>query len=690
MLCYALHVCAPTTRSFFSTCRIKHNIMRERNVLERRNIAGLKIKATGLSNKVQSNFGIEHVGSNKANTMLYSTLRAFDGVVHLCSQLFVMIIRQTRLHKWIECLPADRRVWIQRIQVIALIVAREFLVFWFLVKWWPKLVRLILRKLQSIGKELDLLGASVLNKVARKENKEDVIKSGLWSDTIIEAAEQPLTLSLWVIALLRLANVGSNLGSATIHAVDNLLHIRLSESFVGHGLGKLCFVLLFGRFLERWRKLLFENIKTDSKNGDSLDRSLLLAYERLMQAANLLIISFLLYEYVGISFAPLFAISGLGGVALSLASRDFVSNIFGSIMIYFTRPFTIGDKIRSKDGIVSGTVEKIGWYSSQVLNDERLVVFVPNSTFTSAVITNLSRAKHVPFSKKIYVAGSYLQDVEKVVANIRSRVANNSAVDAKESEPVVFVSDVKNGCIEIEIECLLKNMVGCDERLGRQNLVVDIAAIEKARHCFSLKFYRIKDQVERLEIFNCLFVWVGHFSRPLTVGVSAMRLERCYVCSSTIYPGHGTMFIRNDAKCFRFCRSKCRKTFHMKRNPRYLRWTKAYRKSHGKEMAIDSTFEMERKRQRIQRYDRQLVGKTLQAIQKVDTIRTQRGNDYYKNRMKQSRKQVQKSTLREVQRGISLVEPDILKIRTAVKAREGQSQKVVKQTMAQNNNQTTE
>jgi large subunit ribosomal protein L24e len=72
----------------------------------------------------------------------------------------------------------------------------------------------------------------------------------------------------------------------------------------------------------------------------------------------------------------------------------------------------------------------------------------------------------------------------------------------------------------------------------------------------------------------------------------------------------------------------------MKRNPRKLAWTKAFRRAHGKEMTVDSTLAFAQRRNIPVRYNRDLVAKTLQAMQRVSEIRARRERQFYVNRMK--------------------------------------------------------
>lgn len=116
-----------------------------------------------------------------------------------------------------------------------------------------------------------------------------------------------------------------------------------------------------------------------------------------------------------------------------------------------------------------------------------------------------------------------------------------------------------------------------------------------------------------------------------------MRIETCYFCSQPCYPSKGITFVRNDARVFRFCRSKCHKNFKMKRNPRKLKWTKAFRKCAGKEMVVDSSLTFAARRNIPVRYNRTLIAKTLQAMKRISEIRQKRERVFYKKRMEGNR-----------------------------------------------------
>ncbi|CAI6333151.1 unnamed protein product [Periconia digitata] len=113
-----------------------------------------------------------------------------------------------------------------------------------------------------------------------------------------------------------------------------------------------------------------------------------------------------------------------------------------------------------------------------------------------------------------------------------------------------------------------------------------------------------------------------------------MRIETCYFCSAPVYPSKGITFVRNDARAFRFCKSKCHKNFKMKRNPRKLAWTKSFRRAHGKEMTVDSTLQFAARRNIPVRYNRDLIQSTLKAMSRVSEIRARRERAFYKARMK--------------------------------------------------------
>ncbi|KAK0701623.1 ribosomal protein L24e-domain-containing protein [Lasiosphaeria miniovina] len=112
-----------------------------------------------------------------------------------------------------------------------------------------------------------------------------------------------------------------------------------------------------------------------------------------------------------------------------------------------------------------------------------------------------------------------------------------------------------------------------------------------------------------------------------------MRIESCFFCGRPAWPSKGITFMRNDGKSFRFCRSKCHKNFKMKRNPRKLKWTKAHRRNAGKEMVVDSTLQFAARRNVPVRYNRELVAKTLKAMERISEVRTRRERILYKKRM---------------------------------------------------------
>ena len=95
---------------------------------------------------------------------------------------------------------------------------------------------------------------------------------------------------------------------------------------------------------------------------------------------------FRLLVLFGVDATTMLAGATIGGLAFALASQDTVKNLIGTIMIFLDKPFHIEDWIEA--GEVVGTVEKVGFRSTQVRAADTSVYQIPNSRLSELIINN--------------------------------------------------------------------------------------------------------------------------------------------------------------------------------------------------------------------------------------------------------------------------------------------------------------
>ena len=90
----------------------------------------------------------------------------------------------------------------------------------------------------------------------------------------------------------------------------------------------------------------------------------------------------------GYDVTALIAGLGIGGLALAMAAKDSVSNIFGGLMIFTDKPFKVGDRIKING--FDGTITEVGLRTSRMKTLEGRLVTIPNSQFTGNMVENVS------------------------------------------------------------------------------------------------------------------------------------------------------------------------------------------------------------------------------------------------------------------------------------------------------------
>jgi len=174
-------------------------------------------------------------------------------------------------------------------------------------------------------------------------------------------------------------------------------------------------------------------------------------------------------------------IAALGGLALAvgLALQGTLSNVAAGVMILIQRPFRVGEAITA--GTVTGVVEGIGLFTTEVLQYDGLYVMVPNNELWNKPIINFSRMPTRRFELLIGIA--YDDSIEAARGELLALAKADERV-LDDPAPVVFVSALAESAVTLGMRVWCKT----DDYLGLSWALTEAAKVRFAEKGITIPF----------------------------------------------------------------------------------------------------------------------------------------------------------------------------------------------------------
>ena len=192
-------------------------------------------------------------------------------------------------------------------------------------------------------------------------------------------------------------------------------------------------------------------LKPFTKNLSSEDDITLITetYEIVVRILKILVVvitALIIMQEIGLSISGLLAFGGVGGLIVGLAAKDLLSNFFGGMMIFFDRPFRVGEFIKSPDRNIEGIVEKIGWRLTVVRTFSKNVLYIPNTAFSSIIVENATRMSNRRINETIGIRYDDLNKMTDIIQDVNNVLESNPDIDQTQKAKVYFKSFSASSC----------------------------------------------------------------------------------------------------------------------------------------------------------------------------------------------------------------------------------------------------
>lgn len=251
---------------------------------------------------------------------------------------------------------------------------------------------------------------------------------------------------------------------------------KLSAHQIIESMVKLLFIVLFIRVC--LRTLEFISIILDEKaklSKNQTDDQLILFFRDFFKVILYLIGMLMVLHYVfNENIGNLVTSLSIVGAAIALSMRESLENIIASFIIFFDKPFTVGDLVKVNN--FSGTIEKIGLRSTRIRTESKTYISVPNKQMVDTIVDNISlrTERKIEMDLQMSIQTS-AQAMTAFAQYLRATIANNDKIKSS----TVFIAESGKLFHTIHVECLVPLDIEIhDFQMLRESL--NISAIQYA------------------------------------------------------------------------------------------------------------------------------------------------------------------------------------------------------------------
>lgn len=218
------------------------------------------------------------------------------------------------------------------------------------------------------------------------------------------------------------------------------------------------------------------------------------------EVAKVLIVLCAVFIVLGVTFSldvgSIVAGLGIGGLAVALAGKESLENLFASFTIFLDRPFTVGEIVQV--GSISGKVEKVGFRSTRIRTLDKSTLTIPNKMLIDQPLDNMTQRRFRRANMQICLTYDTPVQVMRTISE-ELRVAVSEKELTKSEPAIVHFTDFGESSLNITVIYFVETADWVEFTKVREEInyrIIEIVKHNGAQFAFPTRTIHV-EEVER-------------------------------------------------------------------------------------------------------------------------------------------------------------------------------------------------